>query len=34
YISIAVAVALSIASVRCVCQNFNWYQSRHPVLSG
>ncbi|MCI50626.1 hypothetical protein A2U01_0071870, partial [Trifolium medium] len=27
-----IAVALCIASVQCVCQNFNWYQSRHPVL--
>ncbi|MCI94802.1 hypothetical protein A2U01_0116100, partial [Trifolium medium] len=29
-----VALALSIAYVHCVCQNFNWHQSRHPVLFG
>ncbi|MCI90927.1 hypothetical protein A2U01_0112221, partial [Trifolium medium] len=33
-IAIAVAITLSIAFVHCVCQNFTWHQSRHPVLLG
>ncbi|MCI60429.1 hypothetical protein A2U01_0081685, partial [Trifolium medium] len=27
-----VAIAFSISLVHCVCQNYNWYQSRHHVL--